>query len=238
MTATTVRSRAIVAVVAAALVAILAPAPAHAAVDATAEASFVSLLNQERTSRGLPPVTVAADLTAVARRHSGRMGAATNLHHNPSLAADVANWKKVGENVGRGSTVASIHGAFMASAGHKANILDRDWVEIGVGVEVIDGRIWVTEVFRKPLAAPAPVAAKSPAAAPSPAATPVQPAPRPAPAKAATPEPAAVKGSAGDRAPAPAPAREARLTVDRMLVMLARLEAGDGRRSLSSLLGR
>jgi uncharacterized protein YkwD len=39
----------------------------------------------------------------------------------------------------------------MASAPHRANILDRDYTQVGVGAIVRDGRVWVAEVFRRPL---------------------------------------------------------------------------------------
>jgi hypothetical protein len=41
--------------------------------------------------------------------------------------------------------------AFMQSPGHRANILDSDFTEIGIGVVVTSDRIWVTQVFREPL---------------------------------------------------------------------------------------
>ena len=124
---------------------------------------------------GLPSLAVADDLVAVARRHSVRMADAADLHHNPDLATEVTGWQKVGENVGRGPRVEPIHDAFMNSPGHRENILDPDWTEIGIGVEVRDGTVWVTEVFREPEAAPAPGTAPpapEPAAAPAPAPAP------------------------------------------------------------------
>ena len=128
----------------------LAPATAQAAVDSSAEAQFVSLINQERAARGLAKLTVKSDLVQVARNHSADMAAKNDLYHNPNLGSDVTGWQKVGENVGRGPSVSSIHDAFMNSSGHRANILDSDWTEVGVGVHVVDGRVWVTEVFRQP----------------------------------------------------------------------------------------
>ena len=54
--------------------------------------------------------------------------------------------KAVGENVGEGPTVTDIHNAFMNSPEHKANILDHDFTQVGVGVSVDkNGIIWVTE---------------------------------------------------------------------------------------------
>ncbi len=174
------RGTAAVAALLALLVTLLVPTAARA--DAGAEASFVQLVNQERAARGLAPLAVADDLVAVARRHSGRMADADDLHHNPSLATEVSDWQKVGENVGRGPSVDPIHTAFMESPGHRANILDGDWTQIGIGVVVRDGTVWVTEVFREPLAATAPAPAPAPEPAPAQA-----PAPAPEPAAALPP---------------------------------------------------
>ena len=141
-----------------------APTTAHAEVDAGAESQFVAAINQERAARGLPALQVASDLTSVARQHSARMASGDNLHHNPNLGSAVSNWQKVGENVGVGPSVSSIHSAFMNSASHRANVLGSDWVQVGVGVEVRGDSIWVTEVFRLPMGSSQP--ASNPDAAP------------------------------------------------------------------------
>ena len=79
------------------------------------------------------------------------MAGSSRLYHNPRLTSDVTNWRWVGENVGYGPSVASVHTAFMNSPAHKANILDRDYTEVGIGVVVANGRVWVAEVFRRPM---------------------------------------------------------------------------------------
>lgn len=135
--------------VAALMMVTLAPAVAGAAA-AGAEAAFVTAANQERAAEGLPALAVADDLVAVARRHSAAMADGRDLHHNPSLTSDVAGWQLVGENVGRGPDTGVIHAAFMASPDHRANLLESRWTEVGIGVEVREGRIWVTQVFRLP----------------------------------------------------------------------------------------
>ncbi len=136
-----------------ALVVTLLVPPVALAADAGAEAAFVAAANQERAAAGLPALVVADDLVAVARTQSAAMADGDDLHHNPSLTDDVAGWQRVGENVGRGPDVDVIHSAFMASPAHRDNILEAGWTEIGIGVEVRQGRIWVTQVFRLPAAA-------------------------------------------------------------------------------------
>ncbi|HEU0130558.1 MAG TPA: CAP domain-containing protein [Mycobacteriales bacterium] len=127
---------------------------ASAGSDANA-AAFVAKTNSERTSRGLRAYTVASDLTAVALRHSQEMAAKQSLYHNPNLGSEVSGWQVVGENVGDGGTVDSIHTAFMKSPAHRANILATDYTEVGIGtVTDANGRLWVTEVFRLPYRTP------------------------------------------------------------------------------------
>jgi len=63
----------------------------------------------------------------------------------------VTNWQYVGENVGYGPDALTVHVAFMNSPAHRANILDRDYTEVGVGAVVVGDRVWVAEVFRRPM---------------------------------------------------------------------------------------
>ena len=132
-------------------VAAVAPAAAFADSTASMESQFVAKMNAARQAAGLRPYVVASDLTSVARQHSAQMASKQSLYHNPNLTSEVKNWQAVGENVGEGPTVSDIHNAFMKSPEHKANILDHDFTQVGVGVSVDNnGIIWVTEDFRQP----------------------------------------------------------------------------------------
>jgi uncharacterized protein YkwD len=130
----------------------VAVAPTAFASSYTFESQFIAKLNAARQSAGLSPYAVASDLTSVARSHSAQMASSGSLYHNPSLTSDVSNWQAVGENVGEGPNVEDIHTAFMNSPDHRANILDRDFTQVGVGVSVDkNGIIWVTQDFRQPM---------------------------------------------------------------------------------------
>ena len=190
--------------IAALLLAVLAVGllAAPAAADAGMESTLTANVNAARASAGLPALSVSSDLVAVARAHSAEMAAAGSLYHNPNVASEVTGWSSVGENVGVSPSIASVFDAFMASPSHRDNILRSVYTQTGVGV-VVDGsgRVWVTQVFRTPLAA-----APAPAPAPEPEVT-EEPAPAPAteePAPA-TEEPAPAPAT---QAPAPAPAAE------------------------------
>jgi hypothetical protein len=243
------RPVAVVALLVTALLFALIPSPDVARADGGIEAEFVAAVNRERAAAGLPALSVAGDLTSVARRHSVRMADQSNLHHNPNLGGDVSGWQKVGENVGRGPSVSSVHSAFMNSSGHRRNILDPEWTQLGVGVEVRGSTIWVTEVFRLPAGAapkpepePAPKPEPKPAPKPEPEPAP-KPAPEPEPKPAPEPEPAqaaAAPTPASEPEPAPEPEPhavvETPLPLDRMVVTLARLETAEGQVRLDEVL--
>jgi uncharacterized protein YkwD len=126
-----------------------AASPASAA--NSLEASFTAKLNGARASRGIPRLATRSALVQVARAQARRMAGSNRLYHNPRLTSDVTNWRWVGENVGYGPSVTSVHVAFMNSPAHRANILDRDYTEVGIGAVVVNGRVWVAEVFRRPM---------------------------------------------------------------------------------------
>jgi uncharacterized protein YkwD len=132
---------------AAVLTGALTAAPASAT---TAEDSLTARLNGARSEQGLPSLATRSDLVAVARAQATRMADSGTLYHNPNLTTDVTNWRWVGENVGYGPDVQTVHVAFMNSDAHRANILDTDYTEVGIGVVERGDRVWVAEVFRRP----------------------------------------------------------------------------------------
>ena len=130
---------------------VLAPTSAFADSAASLESQFIAKMNADRQANGLRPYSVASDLTSVARSHSANMASQQSLYHNPSLTSQVQNWQAVGENVGEGPDATDIHDAFMNSPEHRANILDHDFTQVGVGVSIDShGTVWVTEDFRQP----------------------------------------------------------------------------------------
>ena len=126
---------------------------AQAAIDPTAsEAQFLTLMNNERVGAGLAPMNLDAAMYPMAIEWSQQMKAAGGLSHRPDRAARASaiapSWTKLGENVGTGGSVTSLHTAFMNSPGHRANVLG-DYNRVSIAVIVDGARIWVTFDFMK-----------------------------------------------------------------------------------------
>lgn len=120
-----------------------------AGADSGTESGFLAKINAERSSRGLNTLTVDGGLRSHARNHTQDMMDANQIFHSTSgelQAAGGSGWSKLGENVGRGGSVDSLHQAFMASPGHRANILG-EYNYVGIGTGTKDGVLYVTVVF-------------------------------------------------------------------------------------------
>jgi uncharacterized protein YkwD len=113
------------------------------------ERGFTRKINEARSNHGISRLQLDPQLSRVARRHTREMLGANNLFHTPSnrLRRRVTRWVVLGENVGVGGTVRSLHTAFMASPTHRENILYRSYRYVGVGTREVGGRLWVTVIF-------------------------------------------------------------------------------------------
>lgn len=129
-----------------------------AGADSASEAGFLAEINATRATQGLGPLTVDSGLRAHARNHTQDMMDSGGIYHSSSdelTAAAGSGWTKLGENVGRGGSVSSLHAAFLDSAGHRANILG-DYNRVGIGTGTTGGVLYVTVVFMKKGSTPAP----------------------------------------------------------------------------------
>lgn len=121
--------------------------------DWGAAAQFVSLINNARAAHGTPRLAASSALRSSAASWAASMARSNTLAHNPHLSSSVSGWKVLGENVGVGDSVSSLESAFWASAGHRANMLDAEFTQLGVAVVDVGGRLWVAEEFMRPNAA-------------------------------------------------------------------------------------
>lgn len=100
------------------------------------------LVNTERTKHGLQPLKVNAALATAAQRHSRDMAqndyySHTSLNGSMALTRVQASGytpRLVGENIAAGQPSApAVFRAWMNSPGHRANILNPEYREVGVG---------------------------------------------------------------------------------------------------------
>lgn len=118
----------------------------------------VDLVNQERAKAGCKALTVDDKLTLAAQRHSQDQADHKKMSHDGSDGSDVGDrldrvgyaWRSYGENVAwNQQSPAAVMDAWMNSPGHRANILNCSFTEIGVGVARSNGPYW-TQDFGTP----------------------------------------------------------------------------------------
>lgn len=115
----------------------------------TSERGFAKKINAARSATGKGKLSIDPELSRAARKHTWEMVHKDLLHHTAESAfrRRVTNWSQLGENVGVGGTVDSLHVAFMNSPAHRDNILYKNYRHVGIGVVRKNGRMWVTVIF-------------------------------------------------------------------------------------------
>ena len=122
----------------------------------TAEREMLEAINDERERRGLDPLTWCERCADVARSHSKDMYRGGYFSHEDLDGNDPFDRMKsarisyaaAGENLALAPTVAEAHRGLMTSPDHRANILRKEFHEIGIGI--FDGPygLMCTQVFR------------------------------------------------------------------------------------------
>lgn len=115
------------------------------------ERELLALVNKERASAGLAPLIPDPKLMRAARAHSANMAAQGRLDHTLDGKGPGERLAEVGyassgwgENVAAGQrTPAEAMASWMSSHGHRGNILNGSFTEVGLGVS---GTYW-TQVF-------------------------------------------------------------------------------------------
>ncbi len=115
-----------------------------------AEHEFVNRLNDLRAAHGLNTLSVDPALTEVARSWASQMASVNRISHRGALTAVAPpNWLVLGENVGAGPSVGPVHDALVASPSHYANLVDPRFSQVGVGVVVVGGKLFMAQNFMK-----------------------------------------------------------------------------------------
>ncbi|MDD3168441.1 MAG: CAP domain-containing protein, partial [Eubacteriales bacterium] len=137
----------------------VAAAPASAETGAY-EQQVADLVNKERAAAGLPALKVNTNLAGVAEKKAEDLRDKNYFDHNsPTYGSPFDMMKQfgikystAGENIAKGQrTPADVMNGWMNSPGHKANIMNANYTEIGVGyvTDSNGGTYWV-QMFIRP----------------------------------------------------------------------------------------
>ena len=125
----------------------------------TEEKQVVELVNAERKKADLPPLTANLKLMKAARGHSANMARKKELAHDLDCKGPGERLKDVGyshggwgENIAAGQkTPTEAMDSWLKSEPHKANLLGKNYQEIGVALaKADDGTVYWTQVFGIP----------------------------------------------------------------------------------------
>ena len=130
--------------------------PGKATVSAAGEAQALSLLNQDRAASGLPALKANSQLTRLAENYALDMIKRGYFsHYSPEGQSPFdrmnqagISYQTAGENLAQNVSVTAAEKAFMNSSGHRANILNSSFTEVGIGVvHSPDGSVYVVQEF-------------------------------------------------------------------------------------------
>lgn len=116
----------------------------------------VELLNADRAKNGLSALKTNSQLTSLAGNYAQDMIDRNFFaHNNPEGLTPFDRMKNAGisytyagENLAINNNVTAAETAFMNSSGHKANILNKNYTEVGVGVRYnSNGSAYVVQEF-------------------------------------------------------------------------------------------
>ena len=137
---------------------ILAAAPSAQGATTTVKGTFrcsyqkkvLTLVNQERTSRGLPALTMTKVLTDVAMVRAGEL--TYDFSHdrpNGQACESIIPGNFRAENIAGGQTSpeAAMHSWMTSTKGHREAILNTKWSYIGIGCFVWNGTYYWVQVF-------------------------------------------------------------------------------------------
>ncbi|MFJ6793172.1 CAP domain-containing protein [Streptomyces sp. NPDC091268] len=124
-----------------------------------AESAVLALVNKERAAAGCGALSSNSELSSAARAYSDTMARSGVMSHTGPDGSTMTSrveaagygWSRLGENIARGQAdAAAVMNAWMNSPGHRANILNCEFREIGIGVHQGDGGPWWTQDFGTP----------------------------------------------------------------------------------------
>lgn len=126
--------------------------------ETTSQAEAVlQLVNEERSKQGLQPLTLSAKLTDIATMKSKDMAEQGYFNHNsPTYGSPFqmlqdfgVHYSSAGENIAYNQqTPEEVMNAWLHSSGHRANILNASFTDLGVGYyKTSSGTTYWTQLF-------------------------------------------------------------------------------------------
>lgn len=137
-----------------------APSTGGGSADSSRAGKVLEITNAKRADAGCKPLKLNAKLNKAAQGHSEDMAAKDYFSHDSQdgrspfdrMSDAGYNFGAAAENIAMGQqTPADVMDSWMNSAGHKANILNCTYTEMGLGYATGNGSPYWTQVFGKPL---------------------------------------------------------------------------------------
>jgi uncharacterized protein YkwD len=91
----------------------------------------IDLINLSRGQNGVRPVVANGQLNTKADLWASQMRDRCQISHSRLADGAPSGWQKLGENVGRGGNISQVHVAYLNSPGHRRNILDPAFNQVG-----------------------------------------------------------------------------------------------------------
>lgn len=104
-------------------------------------------IQADRRAQGLGGLAEHTQLDAKAQAWAEKMARDGRLSHSNLASGAPSCWRSLAENVGVGPSAAAVQDAFMASSGHRANILGAQWSDVGVGYARRGSQVFTVQVF-------------------------------------------------------------------------------------------
>lgn len=115
----------------------------------SAQSQVLNELNADRKANSRSVLPIQADAQRKAQAWAEKLARENKLYHSNLPDGISTRWCSLGENVGYGPNVAAIEDGYMASSGHRANILSTKWNGVGVGYAKNGSRVYTVQVFIK-----------------------------------------------------------------------------------------
>lgn len=132
--------------------------PKQVTVIDNSDQAIIDQTNAERTQRGLNALTVNLQLSNAAKMQAHNMASYSELSHELNIKGQATltdrlqvvgyPYRAAGENIAWNYQSQSVVEGWMNSSGHRRNILNKNFTEIGVGVAINDaGEPYYCQVF-------------------------------------------------------------------------------------------